>query len=74
MVLLGIPQSHAARAMSLIGLCDFVGILLMSCLGDSLKGRLLHASAGFALVHCAVNALGSMAHTYEQLLVYCAGK
>ena len=74
MVLLGIPQSHAASAMSLGGLSHFVGILLMSLFGDRLKGCLLHASAGFALAHCVVNAFGSVAYSYDQLLVYCAGR
>ena len=74
MDVLGIPQWKASRAMSLIGACEVVSRLVTSYLGDRVKGKILYVYVICSLVLMLQNGLGSMATTFNYLLIYAAGQ
>ena len=65
-----IDQSKASIAMSVFGALELTSRLLMSYLGDYIKGRILYSYVAFCLGLSVLNLVAAQASTFEHMLAY----
>ena len=65
-----IDQSQASIAMSVFGALELVSRLLMSYLGDYIKGRILYSYVAFCLGLSILNLIAAQASTFPHMLAY----
>ena len=65
-----IDQSKASIAMSVFGALELTSRLLMSYLGDYIKGRILYSYVVFCLGLSVLNLVAAQASTFEHMLAY----
>ena len=70
---LGIPQSHGSKAMIVLGVCELLGRLLTSLLGDRFKGKFLPIFGVCSLVLSGLNIFGSFATNFTHMVIFVAG-
>ena len=70
---MGIDQSKAASAMSVVGVCELVSRIITSYVGDYVKGKILYAYVVFTFLLAIQNAMGSLAYNYKHVMLYGAG-
>ena len=70
MVVINIEQSQAAWLMTLLGILELVARVLMSVLGDYIKGRVLYVCIFCSVGLCILHAVAAYATTFLHMLVY----
>lgn len=73
MVILGIDQENAARAMTILGVCELVSRFLMSYFGDRFKGRFIQIYVICTTCLCIQNILGYFATNYRHMIAFASG-
>ena len=69
-----IDQSKGALTMTVLGCFEVLSRLLMACLGDLVKGRILSFYIGFCFGLSVLNLTASNASTLPHMLTFAISK
>ena len=71
---LGIDQSKGALTMTVLGCFELLGRVLMACLGDRIKGRILYFYVAFCFGLSLLNLTATKASTLPHMITYAMRK